>query len=88
MSGKILNKKLTAGATQGTHTLGSAIRGISIYNYGSGDALIDFDHIIDGDSRLLPAGQSLNLSADFLVLYHKRAAATDATLYITFIQNP
>ncbi|HLB57757.1 MAG TPA: hypothetical protein VJL60_02975 [Gammaproteobacteria bacterium] len=88
MSGKILNKKLTAGVAEASYALGSMIRGISIYNYGSGDALLDFDHIIDDDSRLLQAGQSISIAADFQTLYYKRNAAVDATLYITFIQNP
>ena len=87
MSGKILNKKLAVTTSQQTYTLGSAIRGISIYNYGPNDVLLDFDHIIDGDSRLLPAGESLNIGADFLVLYYKVASGS-ATLYLSFIQNP
>ncbi|HBX15895.1 MAG: hypothetical protein UV20_C0009G0030 [Candidatus Magasanikbacteria bacterium GW2011_GWA2_42_32] len=89
MPGKILNKKLVASAVAQTHTLGSMIRGISIFNYGPSDVLLDFDHIIDGDSRLVPAGESLNIGADFLTLYYQYVAGgTAATLYVTFIQNP
>ncbi len=89
MPGKILNKKLSATAAQQTHTLGSMIRGISIYNYGPSDILVDFDHILDGDSRLIPAGGSLQIGADFLTLYYKYVAGgTAATIYVTFLQNP
>jgi hypothetical protein len=89
MSGKILNKKLTASVADQTHTLGSMIRGISIFNSGGDDVLVDFDHIIDGDSRLIPSGGSLNIGADFLDLHYQLATgATTAVLYVTFIQNP
>jgi len=88
MSSKILNKKLSATDTQQTHTLGSMIRGISIFNNGSDPILVDFDHIIDGDSRLIPSQMSLEVGADFEILYYKVASGSAATVYITFVQNP
>jgi len=65
------------------------ISGISIYNNGDDDILVDFDHIIDGDSRLVPSGGSLNIGADFIDLHYQLASGgTAATIYVTFIQNP
>ena len=88
MSGLILNKKLTADGTDQSHTIGSMIRGISIYNNGDDPILVDFDHIIDGDSRYIPAGTSLDIAADFEVLHYQVASGSAATIYVTFIQNP
>lgn len=87
--GLILNKKLTVDGTDQSHTLGSRIRGINIYNDGADPVLLDFDHIIDGDSVKLPSGQSLSIGGtDFLALHYKVASGSAATLYVTFIQNP
>lgn len=87
MSGKILCKKLDASTSNAAHTLGSMIRGITIYNDGSNDVQVDFDKAVDGDSYLIPSGGSLSISADFQELNYKATAST-STLYVVFIQNP
>lgn len=84
----VINKKLSATGSQQIYHLGSMIRGISIYNHGDDDIVIDFDHVIDGDSRLLPAGQTFSMSIDFEDLYYKLDSGSAATVYVTFVQNP
>jgi len=69
-------------------SIGSKFRGISILNDGPDDVQVDFDHVVDGDSRKIPSGVALNISQDFLVLHYKDINNTGATLYVTFIQNP
>jgi len=82
----VYSKKLNV-TTAGANHIVAGNRGGMIYNSGAVDVQVGFDKAIDSDSTLIPAGATLEFTAEVRTLYFD-VASSSADVYISLLNNP